>query len=100
MGSLALEDLITVLCKLNADLPADDLVPLLQQFAPDGKVNFESLVDGMFCGTLAAPAKGAFSFRGLRAPQQMSPDELMEVERVITDALLELHGEFEGEYYP
>mmetsp|Transcript_22002 Transcript_22002/g.38042 ORF Transcript_22002/g.38042 Transcript_22002/m.38042 type:complete len:149 (-) Transcript_22002:71-517(-) len=54
----------------------------------------------MFCGTMAAPAKKAFNFRGVRPPQQMSTDELQDVERVITDALLEMHGEFEGEYYP
>jgi phosphorylase kinase alpha/beta subunit len=100
MGSITLEDLCVVLQKLNADLPVDDLAPLLGAFAKDGKVNFESLIDGLFCGQKAQPAKASHNLRGLRPLKEMSPDEVCEAERVATDALLEMHGDFEGEYYP
>mmetsp|Transcript_128703 Transcript_128703/g.321092 ORF Transcript_128703/g.321092 Transcript_128703/m.321092 type:complete len:650 (-) Transcript_128703:379-2328(-) len=100
MGSITLDDLCVVLQKLNADLPMEDLQPLLKSFATDGKVNFESLIDGLFSGTKASPAKASYNLRGLRPLQAMSLDEVCEAERVATDALLEMHGEFEGEYYP
>jgi len=100
MGDIKLDDLVTVLVKLNEELPADDLLPLLEGFAKDGTINFESLVEGLFSGDRAQPAKASFNLRGLRAPAAMSPDELCESERVVTEALLEMHGEFEGEYHP
>lgn len=40
------------------------------------------------------------SLVGLPPAPQMSPDELREVERVVSRALLEMSGELEGEYYP
>lgn len=100
MGSITLDDLCVVLQKLNSELPMDDLQPLLAAFASEGKINFESLIDGLFCGTKASPAKASYNLRGLRPLQAMSVDEVCEAERVATDALLEMHGEFAGEYYP
>jgi len=40
------------------------------------------------------------TLRGLQAPSQMTIDQRVEVERVLSKALLELTGELEGEYYP
>lgn len=100
VGSINLDDLVTVLTKLNGDLPADDIASLLEEFCADGKVCFDKLVDGLFCGSLTKPARSSFNLKGLRSVQDMSPDERFEVERVLTETLLELHGELEGEYYP
>lgn len=100
-GSITLDDLVTVLVKMNSDLPADDLVPLLRSFAGDnGNINFDRLIEGLFSGTMAQPVKSSFNLCGLRQPSAMSSDEFCEVERVVTEALLELGGAFEGEYYP
>merc|ERR1711972_597626 len=86
--------------KLNTDLPPEDINSLLAEFCADGKVCFEKLVDGLFSGEMTQPAKSSYNLAGLQPLSDMSTDEANEVERVLTDALLELHGEFEGEYYP
>mmetsp|Transcript_107728 Transcript_107728/g.310173 ORF Transcript_107728/g.310173 Transcript_107728/m.310173 type:complete len:667 (+) Transcript_107728:96-2096(+) len=100
IGKIAVEDLVAVLTKLNPELPAKDVSELLEDFAHEGVVSFDKLIDGLFSGEMTAPARAAFNLRGLRPLGEMSPDEIREVERVITEALLGLHGEFQGEYFP
>uniref|UniRef100_A0A7S2QI09 GH15-like domain-containing protein n=1 Tax=Zooxanthella nutricula TaxID=1333877 RepID=A0A7S2QI09_9DINO len=100
VGNIQVDDLVTVFRKLNADLPVDEITSLLGEFCSDGNVCFDKLVEGLFCGTVTKPAQLCLNLKGINPPQDMSPDEAQEAERVLTDALLELHGEFEGEYFP
>jgi len=100
VGNIALDDLVTALTKLNPDLPVDDITSLLGEFCADGNVCFSKLVEGLFCGTSTKPAQLCLNLKGASPPQDMSRDETQEAERVLVEALLGLHGEFEGEYFP
>lgn len=54
-GGINLDDMVMVLSKLNENVPADDLVAMLKSFAPNGKIDFDALVDGLFVGNQATP---------------------------------------------
>ena len=49
---------------------------------------------------LSSRVRTGRSIRGLSLPPACSRAERREVERVVTDALSNLQGEFKGRYYP
>lgn len=51
-------------------------------------------------GELPAHLKASWDLQGLRPASCMCIDERVEAERIVTNALLELTGELEGEYLP
>jgi len=100
LGHIDKEDLMTVLTKLDEELHPEDLALLLRDIHQDGKIHFDKLLDDLFKGKVSSTVKKVLSVAGLKSPAQMTPDELTEFERVATDALGELKGELEGEYFP
>mmetsp|Transcript_92424 Transcript_92424/g.266854 ORF Transcript_92424/g.266854 Transcript_92424/m.266854 type:complete len:640 (+) Transcript_92424:92-2011(+) len=100
-GTIPIEDLVTVLTKLNGDLPADQVAALLSDFAQEGgHISFEQLIDGLFTGSMTSAKKAALNIQGLRPPSELSLDEACEIERVLTETLLSLTGDFAGDYFP
>jgi len=100
MGAMLVEDLATVLSKLNSDLPEKELAAMLEGFGKDGKVNFDDLVQGLFCGSLSVPVRSMWNLESLQPPAEMSKEELVQAEGVLREILPELHDDAQGEYYP
>jgi len=100
-GGIAVQDLVSVLLKLNPELAGEDLEPFLEKYVADGKISFEDLVDELYCGAVCKPVEARWNLKGSPLLQEgMDTEEVCEVERILTEALGELDGDFGGEYYP
>mmetsp|Transcript_35797 Transcript_35797/g.82153 ORF Transcript_35797/g.82153 Transcript_35797/m.82153 type:complete len:226 (+) Transcript_35797:69-746(+) len=104
--------LLAVFKELQANIQLNDFGLLLDCFdvKQDGKIAYRDFIDGLFSGeplqqpTSTEPPNGmssqALNIKDWRALHAMSSEECEEVERVVANALTEMMGEFEGEYYP
>mmetsp|Transcript_15722 Transcript_15722/g.36903 ORF Transcript_15722/g.36903 Transcript_15722/m.36903 type:complete len:227 (+) Transcript_15722:75-755(+) len=104
--------LLAVFKELQSNIQLNDFGLLLDCFdvKKDGKIGYGDFIDGLFSGeplqkptSTEAPSGMStltLNIKGWRALHAMSPEECAEVERVVVNALCEMTGDFEGEYFP
>eukprot|EP00928_Gymnodinium_smaydae_P078956 TRINITY_DN63002_c0_g1_i1.p1 TRINITY_DN63002_c0_g1~~TRINITY_DN63002_c0_g1_i1.p1 ORF type:complete len:214 (+),score=51.54 TRINITY_DN63002_c0_g1_i1:91-732(+) len=96
-GCVTRDSLHKVLTDINPDVFTSTLIDAF--IGHNGEVvSYSRFIDALFWDEQWTKRK--LSIAGLVAPSAASPDERLETERAVSQACLELTGQFSGQYFP